>query len=119
MQDSSTTVLTKETLHESSFEGESCIYPHELRARLRELKVGKYGRDAMGGGALVLAFRAVAGIELDGFLCWCGKFDFATLAASFHARCFGCHDGLVLLWLLLGGVETSVRGTRQAKHEAS
>lgn len=74
----------------SSFESESGVGPYEIRAGLREIEVGKYGRDAMGRRALVLAFGTVAGVELEGFLCRCGESYFATLAASLHTHYFGC-----------------------------
>jgi hypothetical protein len=59
----------------------------------------------------------VAGVDVEGLLCWGGELDLATLAATLHAHfpeymcddlgCVGC----------CGRGGTSVRGTREAEYE--
>jgi hypothetical protein len=54
----------------------------------------------------------VAGVDVEGLLCWGGELDLATLAATLHAHFpeYMCDDlGCV------GG--TSVRGTREAEYD--
>lgn len=81
-----TAVLAKDTIHLSTFEGSAGVRSDEVGHGFGELKVGEDGGDAVGGGALVLAFCAVACVEGEGFVCWGIEFDLRALAASFHAH---------------------------------
>jgi hypothetical protein len=55
-------VFAEHTFHLSARKCVAGVCSHEIGDRVRELKVGEDGGDAVGGGTLVLAFCAVAGV---------------------------------------------------------
>lgn len=62
VEDTRTAILAEHTLHLSALERSASVCSHEVSDGFRELKVREDGGDAVGGGALVLAFCAVAGV---------------------------------------------------------
>lgn len=108
MEKACAAVLAKHTIHLSTFEGGAGVRSDEVGHGFGELKVWEDGGDAVGRGALVLAFCAVACVEGKGFVCWGIEFDLRALAASFHAhfsefRCAATADLFVFVTLALWG----------------
>lgn len=68
-----TTVLAKQTIHIAIGDRVPCVASHEVRDGCRELKIGEDGGYAECGGALVLAFCAVAYVYPEGFVERCFK----------------------------------------------
>lgn len=97
MQQSSPAILAKQAFQLSALQRGSGVAPHEIGDWFWKLKVGEYGRDAEGGGALMAAFGAVAGMEAKRFVCGRGEFYLATLTAGVHSHVGEC--GVVRGWL--------------------
>jgi hypothetical protein len=55
-------VFAEHTFHLSARKRVAGVCSHKISDRFWELKVGEDGGDAVGGGTLVLAFCAVAGV---------------------------------------------------------